>query len=584
MIRKPVGWALAAMLASLAACGDSTGPGVTPDCSASRTPNPLLVGEPAITDPVTQSPITVIPPAGPAGAEYLYVAAATAGQQTQNGLSAAYTLKGTGGTPSASVAALPALVRSAFQRPASAAAFHLRLRVREQAEAATSTARFSPMVAAAIARSPDLAVTRPSTGSQKTFEVCADVDCKCFTPVTATAKNVSGKVAIYQEDNLPSGVGFSQADIDNVATLFDEYLYPIDTTNFGRETDIDNNGVVEVLLSGKINQLSKSFCADGSVILGYFLSTDLEPTLAHSNRGEVFYSIVPDPNNALLPSSCRPINLRFAQSNLAPTFIHEFQHMISYGQHVLVGKGTSSEETWLNEGLSHYAEELGGRLIPDNANPTLPAGANTYTQFALSDFQNAYDYLKAPEQSFLIEPATSNGELSERGANWLFVRWLAEGFGSAAPSPAKPAFTVRATDLTRKLVQTAETGATNVQNRTGRSFSDLVVLWQMANYLDDLPGFVPADSLLQYRNFDLRDIFAQLHTSDPNTFPNVYPLTPDSTTGSYSATGTLKQGSAHHVRILQAPGAPGIQLELTGSGGQPISASILPRTGLVQIK
>jgi hypothetical protein len=572
------------MLVNLAACGDSTGPGPTPDCRTSTTLTPLVVGEPTITDPVAQSPITVIPAAGAAGAEYLYVAAATASQTTQNGLSASYTLTGTGGTPSASIAALPALVRSAFQGPTSAAAFHHMLRVRERAQAAASTARFSPAVAASIARGPSFAITPPSAGSQKTFQVCADTDCKCFTPVTATAKNVSGKVAIYQEDNLPSGVGFSQADIDNVAQLFDDYLYPIDTTNFGRETDIDNNGVVEVLLSGKINQLSKGFCANGSVILGYFLSTDLEPTAPHSNGGEVFYSIVPDPNNALLPSNCQPIGLRFAQSSLAPTFIHEFQHMISYGQHVLIGKGTSAEETWLNEGLSHYAEELGGRLIPDNANPTLPAGGNTYTQFALSNFQNAYDYLVAPEQTFLIEPASSNGELAERGANWLFVRWLAEGFGTAAPNPGMPAFTVRATDFTRRLVQTADIGANNVQNRTGRSFSDLVVLWQMANYLDDLPGFVPADSLLQYRNLNLRNIFAQLHASDPNVFANVYPLIPDSTTGPYSASGTLKQGSARHVRIQQAPGAPGIQIQLTGSGGQPISASIVPRTGLVQIK
>ena len=38
--------------------------------------------------------------------------------------------------------------------------------------------------------------------------------------------------------------------------------------------------------------------------------------------------------------------------------------MISYNQHVLVAAG-SAEDTWLNEGLSHFAEELGGRSVPD---------------------------------------------------------------------------------------------------------------------------------------------------------------------------------------------------------------------------
>src|SRR2546427_8348057 len=42
------------------------------------------------------------------------------------------------------------------------------------------------------------------------------------------------------------------------------------------------------------------------------------------------------------------------------TFIHEFQHMISFGQHYL-GRAGAPEVLWLNEGLSHYAEEMGGR-------------------------------------------------------------------------------------------------------------------------------------------------------------------------------------------------------------------------------
>ena len=39
--------------------------------------------------------------------------------------------------------------------------------------------------------------------------------------------------------------------------------------------------------------------------------------------------------------------------------------MISFNQHVLVRDG-DAEDTWLNEGLSHYAEELGGRVVPDD--------------------------------------------------------------------------------------------------------------------------------------------------------------------------------------------------------------------------
>lgn len=37
--------------------------------------------------------------------------------------------------------------------------------------------------------------------------------------------------------------------------------------------------------------------------------------------------------------------------------VHEFQHLINFHQHILVRGGTS-EATWLDEGLSHVAEDL----------------------------------------------------------------------------------------------------------------------------------------------------------------------------------------------------------------------------------
>ena len=118
---------------------------------------------------------------------------------------------------------------------------------------------------------------------------------------------------------------------------------------------------------------------------------------------------MPDPLNAICT-----LSKSFSLDNLPPTFIHEFQHMISYGQHALT-LGGDAEDTWLNEGLSHYAEELGGRLVPDDQNPTLGRSPNSLTQFAFSNYDNAYKYLSNPEASALIESAQSSGTLTERG-------------------------------------------------------------------------------------------------------------------------------------------------------------------------
>ena len=169
------------------------------------------------------------------------------------------------------------------------------------------------------------------------------------------------RVAIFVDNDAPAG-GYTDPELTEVGNLFDDYLYPIDTVAFGRESDVDANGAVIVLLTHRVNALSPGCDSTGSVVLGYFFGADLLPRSAAnpgSNEAEIFYGLVPDPLNA----SC-DISAEFALSRLPATFIHEFQHMISFNQHVLVRSGTS-EDTWLNEGLSHFAEELGGRQIPD---------------------------------------------------------------------------------------------------------------------------------------------------------------------------------------------------------------------------
>ena len=97
-------------------------------------------------------------------------------------------------------------------------------------------------------------------------------------------------------------------DLADVGILFDDFLYPIDTTAFGRESDIDANGVVIVLLTHRVNALSPDCNAQGSVILGYFFGADLLPRSSNnpgSNEGEIFYGLVPDPDNTACDISRR---------------------------------------------------------------------------------------------------------------------------------------------------------------------------------------------------------------------------------------------------------------------------------------
>jgi hypothetical protein len=548
-------WTLLVVTLATAACGSDPNPPGTVDCAA-EIPVALGAGQFTILDASETACVRI--PGSAQETEYLFTAMSAKGAVSRNGTAANYELQG-GESPVAKAAATGA---PAFDRaPPSALAFHDMLRVRERVlsgqPAAVSAAR--ARIATSVAR-----VDPPVVGSQRTFEVCATTTCDSFVQSTATAKVVGEQVAIYLDDEAPPG--FSQADLDEVGALFDAHLYAIDTTAFGRESDLDANARVIVLLSQHVNDLSADCNSSGSIVLGFFFGLDLLPTQDHSNDGEIFYGAVPRSD---MPG-CSSYTETVVKRSLPGVFIHEFQHMISFNQHVLV-RGGDIEETWINEGLSHFAEELGGRQVPDELCPLV---SQCEDQFVGDNLFNAYGYLNDPESSFLVAPATSGGTLEERGASWLFVRWLGDHFAATQPL---------ATELTRQLLETSLTGAANIEAVTGEDFPTLVAQWQMANYVTNLPGFTPSSDRLMYKAFDLRQVY---QTNFPSVFSKPYPLTPDSTrTGIYDRTGVLRAGSARHVRIIQPAGSGEVAFILTdGAGSIPIASTSVPRIALVRVR
>ena len=540
----------------LISCSDGSGPDTDPplDCSVEST-RTLAVGQHEILNPNVTGACVRLPAAGSEGAEHLYIPLATSGQEAPNGVSSPYLLSGVS-SATAAPPALSAPALSAFQRPLSPQAFHSMLRAREKWLAGNaSRALFNQ----GQLRKADAAP--PVFGEQRAFNVCSSAACNEFVQATATARSVGERVAIFVDNAAPAG-GYTDTDLDDVRTLFDQHLYPIDTAAFGPESDVDGNQVVIVLLTQRVNALSPDCNTSGRIILGYFYGADLLPRSKEnpgSNHAEIFYGLVPDADN----TGCS-VSKNEATGRLAATFIHEFQHMISYNQHVLLRNG-SAEDTWLNEGLSHFAEELGGRLVPDTQCPTSVSCAAEF--LAQGNLLNAFEYLADPEEFFLIEPGNSTGKLQERGANWLFVRWLADNFATD---------TILGTEITRALVATDQVGSANVTARTGVDFSTLVGEWQLTNYLDDLPGFSAPGARLRYKSWNFRAAAEQ---------NGGFPLVPELTNGfAYEHSGTLRAGSGQHVLVVQAPGAAAVDLRLTGSAGAALPNTIVPRIALVRIR
>ena len=120
-------------------------------------------------------------------------------------------------------------------------------------------------------------------------------------------------------------------------------IYPLVTSAFGPDADLDKNGKVILLFL----DIQDSYTRDKpAYTAGYFDPRDLEHRL-NSNLGEILYM---DTNPGLA-------NIDSLYSTLA----HEFQHLVNYYKWNLHNRPTSGSphiETWLNEGLSLAAEEL----------------------------------------------------------------------------------------------------------------------------------------------------------------------------------------------------------------------------------
>ena len=470
-----------------------------------------------------------------------------------------------GATVPAAVAPLAAVTQGTAVVPAQQQ-FDLTLRRAERDLAGRVGGANRPYAAAPLLRGP------PAVGDRRVFKVCGNANCTTHPTVVAFARNVGAHIAVFQDSaDEANGRALSSVDLDTLRALFDTLLYAADTAAFGRESDIDNNGVVIVLMTGSVNSLVPSPCTQG-YIGGYFYGGDLLTGFSGGNASEIFYSIVPDPSGIL---SCTH-SAAGVKRAVPSTFIHEFQHMISFNQHVLLRGNRNGEDLWLNEGLSHYAEELGARLF-------LPGDSTTFCSFIFGDLYNSAQYLATPESHFLVDTVGIGG-LANRGAYWLFVRFLVDQFSSDTTRSANNV-------VTRALDRTTFTGAANVSNATGTPFATVFERWALANYVSDLSSFA-APPELRYKRWRFRTDYQTVHNTcvgklgaSPPPFPSAYPLFPPSGDGSgINLVGTLHSGSGSYYIAQQAAGAPGFTLLFSNSTGYPLRVSLAPRLNVLRLQ
>ncbi len=396
-------------------------------------------------------------------------------------------------------------------------AFHLRLRQIERDEAPRAIANMR-----ALQNRPpvNLSVQSAQALNTRDFRVLSSLTASTYVTVTARLLYSGTNILLYVDNTAPTTGGFADTEYASFGRQFDTDLFPIDVANFGTTSDIDSNGRTFVLFTPIVNRLTLGSGQCGSYVAGFFNGADLSGS-SNGNRGEIFYSSVPgEPAGG---PTCNPLAQAVVRNAAPATFIHELQHMISYNQHVLV-RAAGTEDIWLNEGLSHIAEELGGKLYESRYPcpnlppcPASPGRASTAQIFPDSaqgflppNFGNAYDFFSSREDFSLTSP-TGFGTIEERGVAWLFLRWLMDQKGDAK---------------LRELVQTQNVGTANIAAAAGETFTTLYPDFLAATLLDDYPGATSGQiaSRYQFTSRNLRAIYARLNLVAAAQYPTPYPL------------------------------------------------------------
>ena len=412
----------------------------------------------------------------------------------------------------------------------------------------------------------------PAVGTVARFHVLSSESPEQFTAVGARLSYAGTNVLIYIDTLAPAN-GFTSAQLNAFGQLFDQTLYPIDVNAFGTPSDIDQNGHLIVLLAPIVNALTPSAdCRTKGFIGGFFDGIDLASTDTSSNRGEIFYSLVPDPNGTV--SCAHTVNDLLAET--PSTFLHELQHLINFSQHVVL-HGGSPELGWLDEGMSIVAEELGSKYYEDKYPP--PTGRTNPAQLFPDSSQGfingllfqSYSYLLKTDTATVTLHSDADGGLAWRGGDWLLLRWLGDH---------------ESAEFYKRLEDNTLTGTANIASAAGESFDTLFGDFSLALYTDSIPGIpkssIPVRDRFAYRN--LRQMYNRLFQTsngDPSV-PRAFPIVVTPLTGSIAA--SMVPGTMSFYQLTTGTGQSTVTIDFGSTPGVPLTAALHPQVSVFRLQ
>lgn len=281
-----------------------------------------------------------------------------------------------------------------------------------------------------------------------------------YVSVTGHLQATGQHCQVYLDGEHPNP-GELRPTIQDIVQTFDETIYPRACQSLGHALDVDRDGRFTILMTGWVGKL-----CNGKVSLGGFV------------RGSDFYRDLAAP----FGNRC---DMMYLNTNLQPgphlrtLLAHEYTHALIFSEHVfgdyVPDAPRQDEESWLNEGLAHLAEDMHG--------------------FSWSNLDYRISaFLSAPERYALVVPDYYGAGLwrshGSRGAAYLFLRWCADQI--------RP-------DLPGRLIRTNLVGLANLEAATEKRFADLFRHWSVALALS---GSNLAEPVSPFRRVDPRQPLA----------------------------------------------------------------------------
>lgn len=417
--------------------------------------------------------------------------------------------------------------------------------------------------------------------------------CTSTSRVTGVVRGVGPHFTVVEDTAVVGGL--DAAYFSELLDEIEEIAWPVDSAYFGEPFDIDDNGSVIVLVTGEVNRLGAA---------GFFTRSDLSARdeCPASNEGEVLWVVAPDPNRRF-GADVIPIGL--VESRLPGVVAHELQHLIHAERRIFEAGGDfeSVDLLWLNEAMSHIAEEVSGFYrggLATGANLDFadlgdPQVRTTFDRYHVGNFRFLQSYFRETAGvPALADRPVSRGELGRaRGFGYLFLRWIADRYAAGGPpgivgSRSEETFFRSLTVGGGALLRSTENVVGTLSATLGqtRTWEDLFGEYVTAPAVDDVtPSSVPLPGALVIPTWNLPAVYENAAASGFSLdFPDGFPLVPRLVLlGTIPESGftddlELLPSTASYYRLEGVFETPASHIRITGPNGGP-----LPATGDIRV-